>query len=485
MKQLIFDNDFKNLIAKPLNWTNSVEIPANVQKYIQNISNSTVIYDENLRKYYCPLCLKELNKDNCCPKCLKKYNIRDNKVWWEIENIKDLKYENFYSYFDVLDGEVILYIVHEDISYNSPYISIPYRISKLKINNAFHILNKGIVDLINNKYYSYEEINNKVKKDEDSFEYSLVGDYIFNNNLYTDNLEELKNTIYRYTKIWEAKNYLKKNYVGILDLIYTPIYFKGFEYLMNLKFYTLAFNKAYLINYEDKVKQLFKDQDYVKFMIKNEFKYNDLEAALICKTYDKDLLKFMTYSIERLKKIINMTNINIKKLKDYFAKNKYKNYLLIEYYDYIRFASTLGLNLKDKNILFPKDLLAEHNKLQLEFQILKEPNMASKIEELANKLAINTYEDEKYIIKAAPTLESLIDESRQQDNCVRTYCKAYSNNELQIYLMRQRKDVNKSFVTIEVRNGKVVQARCKYNKLPNENIKNVLKKFEGALKIVE
>ena len=70
-------------------------------------------------------------------------------------------------------------------------------------------------------------------------------------------------------------------------------------------------------------------------------------------------------------------------------------------------------------------------------------------------------------------------------NCVRTYYEKYGNNESQIYFMRYKNSINESLVTIEVVNGKVVQARCKYNKDINTEIGNAIKIWEKSLIKVE
>ena len=63
-------------------------------------------------------------------------------------------------------------------------------------------------------------------------------------------------------------------------------------------------------------------------------------------------------------------------------------------------------------------------------------------------------------------------------NCVRNYCLDVSNNECQIYFMRYKDNLSKSLITIEVRDGKIVQARAKYNELPGEDEMKILKKWE-------
>ena len=91
------------------------------------------------------------------------------------------------------------------------------------------------------------------------------------------------------------------------------------------------------------------------------------------------------------------------------------------------------------------------------------------------------YEDDNYVIYPVSSIKDLVEESRQQKNCVRTYCERIADNECQIYLMRKKEDINKSFVTIEIHDNKIVQARLKYNEIPSEDIYKILKDWEKNL----
>ena len=139
------------------------------------------------------------------------------------------------------------------------------------------------------------------------------------------------------------------------------------------------------------------------------------------------------------------------------------------------------IDIKDKKILYPDNLLDAHDKLYTEITILEDPSINKDISKLSSLLELNVYEDDKYIIIPASSIESLLDESTQQQNCVRTYSKRYSNNDVQIYFMRKKEDITKSFVTIEVQNGKIIQARTKFNELPSSDINLVLKKWEKQI----
>lgn len=59
--------------------------------------------------------------------------------------------------------------------------------------------------------------------------------------------------------------------------------------------------------------------------------------------------------------------------------------------------------------------------------------------------------------------KELTNESKQQNNCVKTYAERIAKGKCDIYFMRLISNVNKSLVTIEVKNNKVVQKRTKNN----------------------
>lgn len=93
-------------------------------------------------------------------------------------------------------------------------------------------------------------------------------------------------------------------------------------------------------------------------------------------------------------------------------------------------------------------------------------------------LKINTYEDDNYIIFPFTDIDSLIDESNQMHNCVRTYVEEIINYKCFIYFMRYKDSTDKSLVTVEVKNNEVVQARRKFNENITEEDRLFLNKFE-------
>lgn len=483
--QLVFNNSFDKIEEEKQNYKTIEEMPENIINFINNITNTRIIYNYSKEEYCCSECLEKLD-NYYCNHCKKTYEYNKDNIQYEYsKNVHKETYSNLiqtysygYYYFDIVENEVILYLIKQNIKYYKYHITI----KELEINYALHIKKDGLLDLLTNEFYYYNEIDEKIKEDENLY-YGIPYYFSFdeeNQNiklyLYTDNLNELKNTIYKYSHIWECTNYLKTNQVDTLMLTYFPIRYPQFEYLIKLKLYELAFTVPYIFEKKNTFKEIFKvEKKYLKLMQEINIKYNELEALRLCNSNDISLIKFTSEYLDILLELKEIINIDYIKLKKYFDKNNYEFYNVLEYRDYIKFAYELGLNLKDNNILYPKNLKEEHDKLYLLITTKNNPELNNRIKAISNTLQVNKYEDDKYIIFPANSIESMIDESTQMSNCVRTYIDDYSDGKCQIYFMRYKNSKEKSLVTIEVKNKKVVQARMRFN----ENITNEIDKKIG------
>ncbi len=494
MRQLKMDDNFQNLEFEELeHWQSVNDIPEDVLKFIDDISKRRALYLYNDHNFYCPFCLSKLRNNFRCPKCHKSFkrykDENDIMTSSSIESLRDCYFEYYYYVFDIQSEEVLLYILEEDISYNNPLTLELYRTSNIKIKEILHLTQNGYYELLNKNYYSYKSIDLELFKKDGS--YNLDTLFLFDNKyidynsayLYVDNLNDLKDTIYRYTKIWQAKDYLKKKMVRLSSLVYAPLHFKSFEYLMQNKLYNLAFNEGYILKMDSKDKMLLsKNNKYLKMLIKYNFGFDEYLALRMCPTLDLDLICFLSFNIEITKKIQDIANINFVKLKNYFAEHKYSEGMLVEYYDYLKLAQDLGFDLKDKKVLYPENLIQEHDKLYLDNLVIEDKNINKKIKKVAASLMDNYYEDENYVIKPILDLEDLIDEGTKQHNCVRTYAKDYANDLTHLYVMRKKSNLAESFVTIEEYHNKIIQARCKYNEAPDANTIKIIQNWVKTIK---
>ena len=480
MRQLQFDTYTGNIIEAKIDyWQGIDDIPIAIRNFIYEKTTNYILRDEYNNKNYCPLCTHEIDEYGFCQNCQKFCNIsNDTEVKiFDIDKIKNYAFFDTYYIFDVVNNEVILYVIDEHVYYDHPNLAIPYRIMETKIDHAYHVLNNKIIDLNGNVTYLYKDIDKQNKKDDEIYNYR-IDNYLNNYDdgiLYTDNLDLLKDTIYRYTNIWLAKEYLKNQHLFVSNLTYIPLHFSCFEYLIKDNFYSLAFDNPHLLKYDNEARMLLNPNgEYFDFMLKNNFDFYQYKSLQICKTKNIRIINFMVRYLYIVKQILEIKKIDIVKLYYYLKK---QNVNIVEYRDYLNLARDLGYNLKEKNVIFPKSLMEEHNKLFEKKYIIFDKSYDKKIKEISSKLIKNKYEDNNYVIYPASSVKEMLDEGKNQNNCLRTYIKDYSNGNTEIYFMRKKSNLNKSFVTIEVKDNELIQARLKNNLDPSENIMKIINKW--------
>ena len=487
-RQLVFDEFTNNIVEEPINyWKTIDDVPKYIKDFIINTVSSRVIYDTNTKQYYCSKCLKKLDNQYYCSNCSKQRIIpvlNDSKyvICTNVENIKEYEEYTRYFVFDVVDDQVLIYIFGVYTCYYNHMMCIPYQINKISIEEVYHITEIGLNNLLTNDFASFDEYDKSMTGDD--FDYKLLDVFeiqLEKHYLYTDNLYILKNTLlYKYTSIWDLKYYYEKNNFSLASLTYYPLHFKQFEYLVKMKLYRLAVTGPGLIKYNYNFKDTFGiDKKYYSFMKEIDIDESQLSALRLCSTADIELINFISKDIflfEELSKYVMPD-----KIKKYLEEQKLDECNIYEYYDYILCCDKMMLNMMDKEVLFPKNFREEHDKITSEMIVATDSKINERISLLSKLFALNIYEDDKYIIFPASSVDSLIDESSQMSNCVRNYCIKLSNNECQIYFMRYKNNVNKSLVTIEVRDGKIVQARTRFNEFPTDEMNEILKKWEEQL----
>lgn len=493
--QLKYDDNFGNIVEKsPVFWSKNTDIPKNIREFIDEFSNNIILYDRDNHSYYCSCCLNELD-DFYCSECNKQY--RDLKYDpTKCSNVIDDVYSfnkssyffrRYYFVFDVVDSEVILYNIVEE---NSRRIYIKFHRSALSIKNAYWIRNDSIVDLITNNVINFEDIDKQINNVVFDFlfidydlELEMYDDYSYRRTLYVDNLDILKDTIYKYSYIWETKEFLKEYDFRILNLTYIPLRYKQFEYLIKYKLYNLAFEAPHLLNGKTFKDKFGVDKEYLPFMQEINIDYHELLGLQLSKCKNKYLLDCIGWEYDITVELFKIISFNMDELGEFLEKQSINH--IPEYFDYIRISIELGYDITDKKVLYPEDFMQAHDRLFLQYEILKNPEIENSIKSLSNVLGFNLYEDDKYIIFPANSIEGMIDEGSQQHNCLRTYISSYGNNECQIYFMRAKSEKDKSFVTIEVRNNKIIQARARFNEEPSKEIMGILRKWERTLLLVE
>ena len=119
-------------------------------------------------------------------------------------------------------------------------------------------------------------------------------------------------------------------------------------------------------------------------------------------------------------------------------------------------------------VKYPDDLDTMHRRLSFRVRMMEiyvDPDAFAKHTERLAKLV---KKDGKYIIRPPYNKDDILDEAQQQANCLASYIDAYANNVCDLFFLRSIDDVNKSLVTVEVRNGRIRQAYAACNRRPSD-----------------
>ena len=148
MRQLKYDIDSENIILEnPKYWLDENDIPKHIKNFFYEECDKFVLKDSKTNDLYCPKCAHKLELD-FCKNCQKKYiikNIDFNEV--NIKKLKKCKYRNYYFVFDVVDKEIIIYLISVFVSYDNPLTNNPFRSIYLSVENAYHVLKDCLINI--------------------------------------------------------------------------------------------------------------------------------------------------------------------------------------------------------------------------------------------------------------------------------------------------------------------------------------------------
>jgi hypothetical protein len=186
---------------------------------------------------------------------------------------------------------------------------------------------------------------------------------------------------------------------------------------------------------------------------------------------------YIKYLVENYNYNIKSLLIYLDNLMTYEAIENF-NDLCNEFYDYVKMSSKLSPKFEK----YPRYFLSTHKITCRNYNRLKEyfveQDFANRIDtELEYK--INDY---KFIYPA--TTQDIKDEAVQQANCVASYIQKVIDGQCHIMFLRKQnktlpkeEQYNKSLVTLEIRDYKVVQARGKFNRIVTNEEQNMIDQF--------
>lgn len=456
------------------------ELPSGWNEFVNKQEKyHNLIIKSSKNKCYCTNCnhnfisTKKVNDEVKCPNCHNKYLIKRS----------NLRYYEFKDYLSVLDYVnntfVIRYFELRTIidSLHEHHSSVVEFAREIPTNNYYRdvFVNERVSRCQCNIYIHHGGFYDARKWRGYTRNYSLI-DYSI---VFPDNIKKLlNNTEYKYSCIWEIAKHC--TYIDLLKLIKNKNEISKVELLSKMKLYNLALESSKFKN-NGSFQEIFGvPKDYYPFMKRNNITYMQLEILRLLKEKNISKIKYLEkfinydsmYDLEEVSKYISLNRF-IR-----YAKMHHRNVRMYLYKDYLRFAKLLGFDLKNNKYAFPKNLKEEHDKLEKQYKIQSTELIKKAIIKRGKELSANKYQNNKFIILPARTLKALQDESKQQNNCVRTYAEKYAEGTCDIYFMRDIKKPKKSLVTVEVKDNRIVQSRIKSNDTPNEKQLKFLEAWE-------
>lgn len=416
---------------------------------------------------------KRVNGKVKCPNCRNKYLIKRS-------NLRHYEFKDYFSILDIINNTfVIRYFELKTIidalhKHHSSIVEFAREIPSKSYDREVYV-NERVSKCQCHIYINHSDYCDTGKWRKYTRRYSII-DYsiVFPNNI----KKLLKDTEYKYSCIWEIAKH--SSYIDLAQLIKNKNEISKVELLSKMKLYNLAL-KASEFNKKGSFQEIFGvSKDYYQFMKRNNITYTQLEILRLLKEKDinkiRYLQKFAIYGdIHDLREISNYISLNrfIK-----YSKMHHRKVKMYLYKDYLRFAKFIGFDLKNNKYAFPKNLKEEHDKLEKQYEIRNKELTNKAIIKRGKELSVNIYQNNKFIVLPAHNLKDLQDESKQQHNCVRTYAEKYADGRCDIYFMRDISNKDKSLVTVEVQENRIVQSRKKYNREPSENQMKFLRQWE-------
>lgn len=134
-----------------------------------------------------------------------------------------------------------------------------------------------------------------------------------------------------------------------------------------------------------------------------------------------------------------------------------------EYRDYIGECTQLGLALKDKEILFPKDLAAAHERTMAQVNFEKNKADRERFRKAAEKLEKYAWQKGGLLIRPARTQKELREEGAALNHCVGGYAKRMAESGTAIFFIRKTDAPNTPYFTLELQKKRVIQCRTAHN----------------------
>ncbi|MBY0054113.1 PcfJ domain-containing protein [Brevibacillus agri] len=162
---------------------------------------------------------------------------------------------------------------------------------------------------------------------------------------------------------------------------------------------------------------------------------------------------------------------------DVSGRHSSKGQLLSTWNDYIADCLRLGLDLSREAVLFPSNLYRAHQNTIKQIKVKEDEELRVKFAARAKELVKYRFEALGFLLRPPVDQKELIEEGEALHHCVGTYAPRYAKGETDLLLLRKVDEPDKSFYTMEIRDGKIAQCRGAHNCPPTKEVQAFVNLF--------
>ena len=224
----------------------------------------------------------------------------------------------------------------------------------------------------------------------------------------------------------------------------------------------------------------------------DKIKYNT-EKINILSRHNQDWWKPGWYSDDKMSSCIKLGNLDFNRFIDYLlylytvegvsANNSSRDsdgFGYGDYYDYLDMQIKMYGRILEK---YPQNWLTEHHKLANTFSSWKKIHENDIMLERSKAVEQYQYSNDTYTVVIPKTSNDVVDEGCQLCHCVGSYVDRIVNGETNIVFVRYKNTPQESLVTVEIKNGTIVQYRGKYNRSLTEEEMDFLREWSKKVKL--
>jgi len=196
-----------------------------------------------------------------------------------------------------------------------------------------------------------------------------------------------------------------------------------------------------------------------------------------------------------IQEILYANDYNKNKFDQLINNHNYKPTSLLQYIDNLmtfealdNFSSVVSelldycnmmIKISPKYEKYPKNFLTTHKIATRNYNRLKQQFDEEDFQKAIDLKLEHTYDNYKIIYPK--TTQDIKDEAVQQNHCVASYIQNVIDGKSHILFLRDKENIERSLVTLEIKNYKVVQARGKFNREVTKEEQFVIDKYNNKL----